>query len=63
MTFLKILTESLRSYSAYTRYKHRKHIYDLEDEVDRLAADGSPAAKLRLERLSRRLQLERKRTL
>ena len=27
----------------------------LEDEMDRLAADGSPAAKLRLERLQPRL--------
>ena len=63
MTFLKILKAALSSYSIYTNYKHRKHIYDLEDEVDRLAADGSPTAKLRLERLSRRLQLERKRNI
>jgi len=63
VTFLKILKAALSSYAAYTKYKHRKHIYDLEDEVDRLAADGSPAAKLRLERLSRRLILERKQSL
>ena len=63
MNFFRLLKAALSSYSTYTNYKHRKHIYDLEDEVDRLAADGSPAAKLRLERLSRRLQLERKRNI
>ena len=63
MTFLKLIKAALSSYAAYTNYKHRKHVYDLEDEVDRLAADGSPAAKLRLERLSRRLQIERKQSL
>ena len=45
----------------YTKLKQRRYIYDLEDEMDSLAADGSPAAKLRMERLSGRLGLERKR--
>ena len=63
MTFLKLIKAALSSYAAYTNYKHRKHVYDLEDEVDRLAADGSPAAKLQLERLSGRLQIERKRNI
>ena len=63
MTFISIIKSALSSYAAYTKYKHRKHIYDLEDEADRLAADGSPAAKLQLERLSGRLQLERKRNI
>jgi len=63
VTLFKIIKAALSSYAAYTKYKHRRHIHDLEDEVDRLAADGSPAAKLRLERLSRRLSFERKQSL
>ncbi len=47
----------------YTKGKQRRYIYDLEDEIDKLAADGSPYAKLRIERLSGRLQLERKRNI
>ena len=47
----------------YTKGKQRRYLYDLEDKIDKLAADGSPAAKLQLERLSGRLQLERKRNI
>ena len=46
--FLRILVLALEAYVNYTRSKQRKYVYALEDEVDRLAADGSPAAKLRL---------------
>lgn len=63
MTFLKIIKAALSSYAAYTKLKYRRHIYEIEDEIDRLAGDGSPAAKLRLERLSRRLSVERKRNI
>lgn len=52
---------ALEAYVNYTKLKQRKYIYDLEDKIDSLAADGSPAAKLRLERLSGRLSVERKR--
>ena len=45
----------------YTKLKQRRYIYDLEDEIDKLAAIGTPAAKLQIERLGGRLQLERKR--
>ena len=45
----------------YTKLKQRRYIYDLEDEIDKLAAIGTPAAKLQIERLSGRLGLERKR--
>ena len=51
--FFRIIVLSLE---AFVRY-----VYDLEDEIDKLAAVGTPAAKLRLERLSGRLGLERKR--
>ena len=57
--FLRIIVLALEAYVNYTRSKHRKYVYGLEDEIDRLAADGSPAAKLQLERLSRRLKTER----
>ena len=59
--FFRIIVLALEAYVNYTKLKQRRYIYDLEDEMDSLAADGSPAAKLRLERLSGRLQLERKR--
>ena len=59
--FFRIIVLALEAYVNYTKLKQRRYIYDLEDEIDRLAADGSPAAKLRLERLSGRLGLERKR--
>ena len=61
MSLFKAILNTLNIYVSYKKYKHRRYIYDLEDEIDRLAADGSPAAKLRLERLSGRLHLERKR--
>ena len=61
--FFRIIVLALEAYVNYTRSKQRKYVYDLEDEVDRLAADGSPAAKLQLERLSGRLQIERKRNI
>ena len=38
---------------------YRERYKELEDEIDNLAADGSPAAKLRIERLSQRLKRER----
>ena len=61
--FLRIIVLALEAYVNYTRSKQRKYVYGLEDEIDRLAADGSPAAKLRLERLSGRLSVERKRNI
>ncbi len=59
--FFRIIVLALEAYVNYTKLKQRRYIYDLEDEIDSLAADGSPASKLRIERLGGRLQLERKR--
>jgi hypothetical protein len=42
-------------------WKRRRYVYELEDDIDELAADGSPAAKLRIERLAKRLKFERER--
>ena len=57
---IKLLTELIKAYVATLNWKRRRYIYELEDEIDSLAADGSPAAKLRIERLSRRLRFEQK---
>lgn len=59
--FFRIIVLALEAYVNYTKLKQRRYVYDLEDEIDKLAAVGTPAAKLRLERLSGRLGLERKR--
>ena len=57
--FFRIIVLALEAYVNYTKGKQRRYLYDLEDKIDKLAADGSPAAKLQLERLSRRLKTER----
>jgi len=57
---IKLLTGVLRAFVAHLEWKRRNYIYDLEDSIDELAADGSPAAKLRIERISRRLRFEQK---
>ena len=56
---IKLLTAALRAFVAHLEWKQRNYIYGLEDAIDELAADGSPAAKLRLERLAKRLERER----
>ena len=61
--FFRIIVLALEAYVNYTKGKQRRYLYDLEDKIDKLAADGSPAATLQLERLSGRLQIERKRNI
>ena len=56
---IKLLSELIKAYVATLNWKRRRYIYELEDQIDSLAADGSPAAKLRIERISRRLEQER----
>lgn len=58
---IKLLTELIKAYVAYVGLKQRTYVYELEDDIDDLAADGSPAAKLRIERLAKRLKFERER--
>lgn len=58
---IKLITAALQAYLTHLHWQHRNYVYDLEDEIDELAADGSPAAKLRLERLAKRLKFERER--
>lgn len=59
MKFFRLLTAALEAYIAYANWRQRTYVYDLEDNIDSLAADGSPAAKLRLERVAKRLERER----
>lgn len=58
---IRLLTELIKAYVAMLNWKKRRYIYELEDEIDELAADGSPSAKLRIERLAKRLKFERER--
>jgi len=60
---IKVIIAALQAYVSYVKLKHRRFVYELEDEIDELAADGSPAAKLRLERIAKRLHRELKRPL
>ena len=63
MNIFKAIAAACNAYSAYVSWKQRVYLYSIQDEMDRAAADGSPAAKLRLERLSGRLSIERKRNI
>lgn len=58
---VKLIVAALHAYVAYVRLKHRIFVYEIEDEIDDLATNGSPAAKLRLERVAKRLKRELKR--
>jgi len=60
---IKLITTVLQVYISNLKWKHRIYVYQLEDEIDKLAANGSPAAKLRIERLAKRLKFERERAL
>ncbi len=59
MSIFKAIAAACNAYSAYVSWKQRVYLYSIQDEMDRAAADGSPAAKLRLERLAQRERLER----
>lgn len=59
---IKVIIAALHAYVSYVKLKHRRFVYELEDEIDELAANGSPSAKLRLERIAKRLHRELKRT-
>ena len=59
MKILKALAAALTAYSAYVSWRQRVYIYSIQDKMDEAAADGSPASKLRLERLAQRERLER----
>ena len=58
---LAAIAAACTAYSEWVRWQRETQIDTIEDEIDILAADGSPAAKLRLERLAQRRQRKRER--
>lgn len=54
--FLTALTTLAIQYGAYLKNKRENEIDKIEDEIDTLAANGSSASKLRMERLAKRLK-------
>lgn len=63
MNPLAAITAALEAYVAWVQWQRETEIDRIEDEIDRLAADGSPSAQLRLLRLGKRLQRKRERAL
>lgn len=61
MNVLGTLALALRAYIAWVQYTLETEADRIEDEIDNLAGIGSPAAKLRLERLGQRLKRKRER--
>lgn len=54
MNFVLAIISACQAYVEWVKWQREREIDDLEDEIDRLASDGSPSAKLRMERLARR---------
>jgi hypothetical protein len=54
--FFIALTALMEQYGAYLKSKRENEIDKIEDEIDALAANGSPASKLRIERLAKRFK-------
>lgn len=54
--FFVALTALAVQYGAYLKSKRENEIDKIEDEIDALAANGSPASKLRMERLAKRIK-------
>lgn len=54
--FLTAITTLAIQYGAYLKSKRENEIDKIEDEIDALAANGSSASKLRIERLAKRLK-------
>tara|TARA_R100001015_G_C4627904_1_gene187726 strand:- start:1130 stop:1345 length:216 start_codon:yes stop_codon:yes gene_type:complete len=63
MRLMRLITAALEAIVAYINLKNRRYIDEIEDEIDELARVGSPSAKLRIERLGKRLSRERQRNL
>ena len=59
MNFVLAIISACQAYVKWVDWQREKELDHLEDEIDRLAADGSPIAQLRLERLAKRLKRKR----
>ena len=60
-TFFRLLTAALNAYIEHVRLQRDRHLDALEDRLDALAAVGTPADKLLMERVAQRIERERKR--
>ena len=58
---LHLLTAALNAYIEHIRLQRDRHLDALEDRLDALAAGGSPADKLLMERVAQRIKRERER--
>lgn len=63
MKFFRLLSAALEAVVLYLHYRRQKYVDEIEDEIDELARNGSASAKLRIERLGKRLKRERERTI
>ncbi len=61
--FFQLLTAALHAYIEHIRLQRDRHLDALEDRLDALAAGGSPADKLLMERVAQRIKRERERPL
>ena len=61
MNFIEAIIAACKAYCAWVQHQTETELDRIEDEIDKLAADGSPAAKLRIERLAQRLKRKRER--
>ena len=60
---MRLITAALEAFVGLIELKKTRYVDDIEDEIDELARIGTPSAKLRIERLGKRLSRERQRTL
>lgn len=54
--FLVALSAAASAYAEWVRWQREIEIDRIEDEIDKLAAIGDAASKLRMERLAKRKQ-------
>ena len=61
--FFKLLTAALQAYVEHVRLRRDRHLDALEDRLDGLAAIGDAHSKLLIERVNKRIERERQRTI
>lgn len=54
VALISAIAAACTAYSAWVTWQRETEIDKIEDEIDRLAAIGDPASKLRIERLASR---------
>ena len=63
MSFLEAIIAACNAYCAWVQHQQNTQIDEIEDEIDACASRGDAAAKLRMERLAKRIQRKRERAL